>query len=344
MSVPPPTHPIEQPAVPESYTDATDEVDGDIAYYKNLAKQEKAGKRKLFQSLVKLANELKRVRNEASPLKEHAAYANQTWYEGGMWRAPTVLPGVEQQRGKIARLREAISLSDLFFNLVIVTAFTRVGVAITQSGTLSHTSLLYFAIFWTIWSKEASYSTRFDTTDLSAQAGKLVTCFAVLFASLSVSAPLQSVDGTRIMVMAAFCALLHCGLMGRVYWWHRAAALNSLEHHVQRYAYYNLLMNLIEAAVWIAGILAPQDLTYRWVFFLFGVLCSLRIPRAFMGNDFHGPFYSVALDRSIWVFVLFIVLILLSIVLYSSCLLQPLVPNEVSYLFCCSVSCSKASL
>jgi hypothetical protein len=288
VSVPTRIPPVLKPVPPASYDGATDSVEGDIAYYKNLAKQEKAGKRKLFHSLVKLASELKRVRNEANPLREHAAYANQTWYEGGMWRAPTVLPGVQQQRGKIARLREAISLSDLFLNLVIVTAFTRVGVAITQSGTLSYTSLLYFAIFWTIWNKEASYSTRFDTTDLSAQAGTLVTCFAVLFASLSVDSSLQSVDGTRIMMMAAFCALLHCGLMGRVYWWHRAAAFNSLEHHVQRYAYYNLILNLIEAAIWISGILAPQDLTYRWVFFLSGVLCSLRIPRAFMGNDFHG--------------------------------------------------------
>ncbi|KAL3944565.1 MAG: hypothetical protein SGBAC_001331, partial [Bacillariaceae sp.] len=158
----------------------------DKGYYKKLLAQEKEGKRKLFHALVKLVGELKIYKGGQGPNQTN----NQAWYEGGLWRAPRVLPNIEtqtQNKDDRTRVRQAVSLSDLFFNLVIVTAFTRVGLAITRSGMVTTDSFLYFAVFWTIWSKEASYTTRFDTTDLSAKAGTLVTCFAVLLASLSVS-------------------------------------------------------------------------------------------------------------------------------------------------------------
>ena len=261
----------------------------DIAYYKQLVQTEKAGKRKLYLSLVKLAEELKQVRKDTAGFKEHASYRNKAWYQGGLWRPPQVLP--EAQRNvagnQRARPREAISLSDMFLNLVIVTGFTRVGLAITSKGSVSPELLCYFAVFWTIWGKETSYATRFDTTDLSAQLETLLTCFAVLFASLSVSLPMSSEGGVRIMVMAAFCASMHLCLMGRVLWWYKDAPQKSMEYHAKQYAIYNLVMNFIESATWITGIFYI-DPGHRWVVFLVGVVLALRIPRAILSNDFHG--------------------------------------------------------
>lgn len=264
----------------------------DISYYKKEIQKEKAGKRKLYHSLIKLAEELKRLRSRTANLQENDQYRNQTWYEGGLWRAPQVLP--EVQRGvadnQRARPREAISLSEMFLNLVIVTGFTRVGLAITSTGQVQVESLLYFAVFWTIWGKEASYSSRFDTTDLSAQFETLLTCFAVLFASLSVSLPMDSDGGARIMMMAGFCSFLHVCLMARVLWWYMDAPISTVEHHVKHYALYNTLMNAAETATWILGWwYVPAD--WRWVIFLVAVLMALRIPRAFLANDFHGKLY-----------------------------------------------------
>lgn len=268
----------------------------DVAYYKAQVKQEKAGKRKLFHSLVKLAEELKRLRNESKSLQDQAEYANQTWYEGGIWRAPQLLPGIDQEGSsgnmlpdQRSRVRQAVSLSDLFFNLVIVTAFTRVGIAITNTGRVSGESILYFAVFWTIWSKEASYSTRFDTTDMSAKAITLLSCFAVLFASLSVSSGIETEGANRIMYMSAFCSLLHFILMARVFNWFKSAEPDTLEHHVQIYALFNSMMNLVESATWIFGMLFTPA-KYRWMVFTVGVLLGLRIPRAFLANDFHGAY------------------------------------------------------
>ena len=265
----------------------------DIAFYKEQLKNEKAGKRKLYHSLVKLAEELKRLRSTSQPLQDQADYANQTWYEGGIWRAPQLLPGVDRDHtgtmlpAQRSRVRQAVSLSDLFFNLVIVTAFTRVGIAMTNSGEVTGESILYFAVFWTIWSKEASYSTRFDTTDLSSKVITLLNCFAVLFASLSVTSNIYTEGAIHIMVMSAFCSILHFVLMARVFSFYRMPEPNTIDHHVQIYALFNCIMNLVESATWVLGIfVVPVE--YRYIVFAAGVLLGLRIPRAFLANDFHG--------------------------------------------------------
>jgi Bacterial low temperature requirement A protein (LtrA) len=261
----------------------------DIAYYRNEIKKEKAGKRKLFHALHKLAGELKKVK---SKVKEDA-YRNTAWYEGGLWRAPQVLPEAQRTTSTQdrARPRDAISLSDMFFNLVVVVGFTRVGLAITRTSAVKIEDLLYFATFWTIWGKEASYSSRFDTTDLSAKVETLLACFAVLFASLSVSLPMDSEGGARIMYMAGFCSFLHFGLSARVLWWYRDASTYSVDQHVKNYATFNTLMNLIETSTWICGVFfVPTN--YRWIVFLVAVAMALRVPRAFLANDFHGACVS----------------------------------------------------
>lgn len=305
----------------------------DIAYYKEQIKNEKAGKRKLYHSLVKLAEELKRLRTESKALQDQAEYANQTWYEGGIWRAPQLLPGVDQEHpGNVlpqqrTRLRQPVSLSDLFFNLVIVTAFTRVGIAMTNAGRVSGESILYFAVFWTIWSKEASYSTRFDTTDLSAKMITLLNCFAVLFASLSVSSSIETEGANRIMIMSAFCSLLHFVLMSRVFSWYKSAEPNTLDAHVRTYALFNSMMNLVESATWIFGMLfAPQK--YRWVVFTAGVLLGLRIPRAFLANDFH----AANTKRGV-LFILLLGFMLQSIVVVATDFFEYSAPDYEQYSF-----------
>ena len=53
-------------------------------------------------------------------------------------------------------------------------------------------------------------------------------------------------------------------------------------------------MTLLEAIVWIVGMaVVPVDSTYRWVVFLVGVVCALRVPRSFLENDFHGAYRNV---------------------------------------------------
>jgi hypothetical protein len=140
-----------------------------------------------------------------------------------------------------------------------------------------------------------------------------LTCFAVLFASLSVAAPLQSHDGTRIMAMAAFVAGLHCALHIRVAVTHvlssnegtaehtgseatttphvaaTVEAAKVLTQHVIHYAVFNVILTAAEAAVWLVGILAlPMDSPYRWWICIGGLVLGLRIPRAFLADDFHG--------------------------------------------------------
>ena len=288
-----------------------------LAYAQAQIAHEKAGKRKLFHSLVKLANELRRTRSEQQP---------HDWYEGGLWRAPQVLPGVQRTT---TTTRGPISLSSLFFQLVLVTAWTRVGIAITAVGFVTVQSLLYFAVFWTIWSKEASYSTRFDTSDASATLGTLLTCFAVLFASLSVHGALDSPDATRIMCLTASVALLHAWLHVRVMWSLDRGASTALTQHVKAYAAFNFVMNCLEAVTWLVGVLVfPPDWKYRWLCFVVGLLLALRVPRAFLANDFH----AANSKRSV-VFILLLGFLLQSLVVVASEFYEYQTPKWEDYTF-----------
>jgi hypothetical protein len=100
-----------------------------------------------------------------------------------------------------------------------VTSFSRVGAAIQDRGTIDIPILAYFAVFWLIWKKEESYSTRFDTTDISSHLMTLSVCFALLSGSLSAYSTLDSGGCTRIMGVAMFVALLHAALYIRVWCW-----------------------------------------------------------------------------------------------------------------------------
>jgi len=294
--------------------------------------REKAGKRKIFHSLVKIASELKRTQQQQQQEFEKS-YHQQPWYEGGIWRnqvqvLPSIIGSTATKVNKTSSSSSSSSsssissalagggnISELFFDLVIVTAFTRVGEAISTRATITGETVLYFAVFWTIWSKEMAYSSRFDTSDLSAKMSTLLTCFAVLFGSLSGSAsPMASHGASRIMMVAAFCAILHCLLHLRIalvfgsssnnntdddennnllttetMTEQQKRSLQELRERVRRYGIFNTCTTLLEAVIWIVGIvLVPVDSHFRWLIFVIGILSSLRLPRAFLANDFHG--------------------------------------------------------
>ena len=194
--------------------------------------------------------------------------------------------------------------------IIAVTAFSKVGVAIQDRGTIDLPILAYFAVFWQIWSKEASYSTRFDTTDISSHLETLLACFALLGGSLSAYSDFHSDGCTRIMGVAMFVAFLHVALHARVWYWFNYATVwngsndgsnggsgrqqqqdyedNSINQSVKRYAIFIAVMNTLEMIKWAVGMSLPNESRWRpWIFFV-GFVLNLRLPRGFMPNDFHG--------------------------------------------------------
>jgi hypothetical protein len=271
----------------------------EITQLKASIAREKAAKRKMYGYLVKIADELKTLRNESEQLINAAEYARRAWYEGGMWRGPNVLPGTFAGRGEEEGSAEQppnfsvpqapVSLSDLFLDLVTVTAFSRVGSAIQDRGTVDAPILAYFAVFWQIWSKEASYSTRFDTSDISSHLETLLACFALLAGSLSAFSDFHSAGSDRIMGVAGFVALLHMALHARVWFWFKdGGEVNSVNWSVKRYAMFTTVMNTFEAINWAIGFSLPLESTWRGWIFLIGILLNMRLPRGFMPNDFHA--------------------------------------------------------
>ena len=269
---------------------------GDIRKLRKELQNEKKDRRKLAAAMIRMANELKNLQEKKA---SNSDTAPSPWYEGGVWRAPTLLPTVQDASPAPTSLssqnnnssnsvgNDPVSLSDLFFDLVIVTAFSRVGVAIQENGSLNGSTLAYFAIFWLIWGKEASYVTRFNTNDLTSQLSTLVTCIAVLFGSLSSNASFDDDGSNSIMKMAVFVSILHFLLHLRVYHWFKDTPFSSNLHAVRQYAILIMTMTFLESVTWIIGInFVDED--YRFIVFIIGIIFSIRIPRSFLQNDFHG--------------------------------------------------------
>lgn len=319
-------------------------LETELAEVQSSLTNEKNAKQKIFLSLVKLAKELKHTKAESDVLHEAAAYANRAWYEGGIWRAPQLLPSALRDAATSSGgagiggsatqdqtiMREPVSLTDLFLDLVIVVAFSRVGNGIEMKGRIDGESIAFFAVFWLIWLKEASYSTRFDTSDLSSQMETLVTCFAVLFGSLSSSnMSFHSSDATRIMMVAAFVAVLHFLLHWRVASMYRFSEVDSEGYMAKRYASFIMAMTASEFCVWMVGIIVlPESSPFRWVVFLVGILFSLRVPKAFLANDFHA-----ACSKRGVLFILLLGFTLQSVVLVASPFFDQMSPTTPQYVF-----------
>lgn len=336
---------------------ALKEDEDEVAQLKVSLQREKAAKRKMYSYLVKIAEELKSLRNESEQLINAAEYARKAWYEGGMWRGPNVLPGAGQHavrsnygsssennsdegdteaaatlmglNGPSLVPRSPVSLSDLFLDLVTITAFSRIGNAIQDRGTIDLPILAYFAIFWQVWSKEASYSTRFDTTDISSHLETLLACFALLGGSLSAYSDFYSAGCTRIMGMAMLVSMLHVLLHLRVwYWFNEGGPPESVNYSVKRYAVFITIANSLESVTWGIGCLLPQDSEWRpWVI-LIGIILNLRLPRGFMPNDFHA-----ACSKRGVLFILLLGFMLQSIVGVASPYFNYWSPSWDQYLF-----------
>lgn len=269
---------------------------------------EKAGKRKLFHSLVKLANELRRVRMESSSLVAQRDFEEQSWYHGGIWRSPVLLPAVMDDTA-VRKLRRtsrlpAVSLLSLMLSLVIVTALTRVGVVISQNGYIDGSQTIYFAIFVSIWMKDSEYSTRFDTSDLSATIVTLGTCFAVLFAILSVPHPMDAPESSMIFLCAAFCAGIHSLLHIRLALTGASEENPEISQQVAVYAMFNMIFYTVEMALYLIIVFVfESDFEWRWLFVLGALLASVRLPRVFLPDDFQGMFFRLRTFGRLYAFL-----------------------------------------
>jgi hypothetical protein len=275
---------------PEELAARVSALEYELANTQKLLQSEKSGKRRLYASVVKIAQELKNTRAKAEEFQKEAEFANKRWYEGGMWRTPELRPGLTggQEVNERPTSKDALSLTDLFFFLVIVTSFSRVGVAVQDRGTVDAPMVAFFAVFWSIWLKETSYSTRFDTTDLSSTAETMLTCFAVLFGAISCTETFQSLDATRIMMVAAFVSLLHFLLHWRIARLYHSDD-SQVAYFVRKYALHAMLMTGLEACIWVLGILfVPVGHKYRWAVFLAGIVLGVRVPGSYLTSDFHG--------------------------------------------------------
>ena len=198
--------------------------------------------------------------------------------------------------------RPLVSLTDLFLDLAVVTALSRVGDAVQNRGTVDGPILAYFFVFWNVWAKATAFGTRFDASDLGGQVSILTSCVAVLFGSLSTTGGLESEDGMRIMEVGLAVSAMHFLIHWRIWvgWRKRGddeVGLRGVDGGVERaaavmwYARYVMVMTAIESATWFVGIffLNENSGNRKWVF-LVAILSSLRTGKTRLPYDFYCEF------------------------------------------------------
>jgi len=295
------------------------EIINEISRVDEAIAKEKKTKEKLYVSFQKLSKELKECIEEKNTLKS-AVTKRRPWTEGGIWCSSQLRPDLSE--GNSDYSCNPISLTEMFTGIVIVLAFSRVGHVIQGRGKIDRDIIAFFAVLWSIWVKEFSYSTRFDTSDLLSQLEMLLTCFAVLFGCLS----FENRNYTCIMMVAALTALLHFLLHLKVF---IQFSENLVGNVAKQYAVFVMIMTFAEFIIWLVGIfLIPVNSNFIWVVFFFGIVLSLRPPGLMFGND-----YRAAYSRSGVLFILLLGLSLQSVVLVVAPFFDEMAPSLQQYVF-----------
>lgn len=264
------------------------------AIYKSKLKDETKAKRRHTDAIVKLARELSECKSEleersASPAAPLPGDPRFTWYGRGLWRTPALRPELLRDRPSALASRPAVGLAEMYLDVAVVVALSSVGSSLQDRGFCADwSSLAYFAVFWMMWGKAVSYSSKFDDTDVSSQIGCLVCVCIILFGSLYTDGGFDSDDSKFVMSAAAAYALVFMVLYLRI-------ALVSFRHRagetqkVFRYASYMLGCLIVEASFWIFGIFYDfADSSKRGLVFLGGLLACLRVPRSFLPLNFQA--------------------------------------------------------
>lgn len=237
--------------------------------------QEKSGKRKIFHSLVKVANELRRTRTTTQPiLNVHAQHTN-NWYSSGLIvSTPKLLPGVHLTNSSSTSSSSTAALGynamqtlPIFFYIVMVSSLCHNN---NNTNTITNYCILYNILF-----KEIHYSTRFDTSDIVGQVVLLVLTMAGGLLSYF------SIFG------AAVCAVLVLLLLQirTVLTFYHGGSEDALTQQIVKYASVEIVLLLLEGGVWMYKLLSESSKCPPYVTFI-GILLGWRLPAAILSHDF----------------------------------------------------------
>jgi len=371
-------------------------------------RNEETAKRKLYGSLMKLANELRKAKTDSSLTNTQLLFSNQEKHiipvrPNGIWGSCRLLPDLidfslsrrlrqehedmqhialntttstspgktlnEDYRTQLVSLPSNTlsntnisytSTIDIFFHLVIALAFSRVGSTIVLRSEISDNNassspaidlyaLTSFTVIWLIWSKEASYTSRFDSRiDGLSFFFTLSTSLAVLLATFTMQD-----NNSCIMSMAAFVSIIDFCRHARVLHTYRHISLAALEpapeplsllpslqtkepqRHsaldAQHYAIYVMVMTSAESIIWLYGVNILPNISNQnsiWLVFGVGIALGIRCPKPFIANNFYAAKHKRTQLSSLLVGV-----VLQNIMAFASAFFHNEKPDSQQYCF-----------
>lgn len=94
---------------------------------------------------------------------EHSRDHKRSWWHGGLWQTPRLMVDEDETEEE----ERQMTMTELFFDLVFVTAVARLGEDMKALEINLMEYIVYFLVVWTMWTTSTQYATRFHSDDMS---------------------------------------------------------------------------------------------------------------------------------------------------------------------------------
>lgn len=189
---------------------------------------------------------------------------------GSLWKPPQLIRGENVDENQ--DLEREGSWSELFFDLIFVTAISRLGELYREGSLPGREYILLFTIVWVYWWQSSEFMNRFHSDDLSSKLYLLLFQGSLVGIALNVEGAIDGDNSHAFVCFAAMINLIHLLTYLRIYIYFRGLGAEDTsggqERKVVGFARQHVYMNLVFLAVWAAAYTVPTDYRYAvmWLF------------------------------------------------------------------------------
>jgi len=190
----------------------------------------------------------------ASPEAEPHVLRRIDAVKGSLWKPPRLIRGeVVYANTEIER---ELSWSELFFDLIFVTAISRLGDEWRAAEISMSEYAAYFFVVWKFWGASCDYSTRFYTDDVSNKLFFFLFQFGVVGLAVNLRGGFRGGNFPYFAGFAAYIYLLNAIANARVYFHFRKVG----KHKAAGWGKWNLILDCLRMAWWLCSVLLPVSL------------------------------------------------------------------------------------
>eukprot|EP00656_Telonema_subtile_P007131 TRINITY_DN13339_c0_g1_i2.p1 TRINITY_DN13339_c0_g1~~TRINITY_DN13339_c0_g1_i2.p1 ORF type:complete len:556 (+),score=108.70 TRINITY_DN13339_c0_g1_i2:36-1703(+) len=199
------------------------------------------------------------------------------WYENGLWQPPKLMRGPKGDSFKLADIElvaeREMSWSELFYDLIFVTAVAKVGEELKGGHFTVGVYILYILTVFGFWASSTNYGTRFHADDISSKGYFSLQMMGMVGISMNIPGSYGE-DTSSLAALASSAAfirgfefLMHVRIARHFHVNPTATVAEVGFNRVVRYGFENALGALVQAILWLALAIGWISMSHSlWVF------------------------------------------------------------------------------